>query len=67
MWEKFKNIFKKKEEPAQSPVIQLQVMHKGSWVDINTKREETEGKNKPKKYRQVITLPDGRVEMNYVI
>ena len=66
MWEKFKNIFKKKEEPSQPPVIQLQVMSKGSWVDVKTKREVKEGKIQPK-YRQVITLPDGRVEMNYVI
>jgi hypothetical protein len=65
MWDKIKNIFKKKEEPQANPVVQLQVFSNGSWKNIKNKKVE-EGKQPPR-YRHVITLHDGRVEIVDVV
>lgn len=62
MWEKFKNLFKKKEEPTPPPTVQLQYFASGAWHDTKNKQEVVEGK-KQIEYRHVITLHDGRVEI----
>lgn len=61
MWDKIKSFFSRKDQAEVNPVVQLQVFQNGSWKDIKNKNEVEEGKNK--KFRHVITLQDGRVEI----
>lgn len=67
MFEKFKNLFRKKQdEPIPNPVVQLQYFSGGSWQDIKNKKKVVDGEKAPT-YRKVITSHDGRVEIIDVI